>query len=210
MNTSQATAPGLLLVLSGPSGAGKSTVIAQVRQLLPGIGFSVSCTTRAPRPGEVDGRDYYFISAEEFRRRVEAGAFLEHATVHGNGYGTLRSEVEGKVLAGGLVLLDIDVQGQRLVRQAIQGTALEKAAAFVFFAPPSFAELERRLRDRHTDTEEAIRRRLANAQGEMAAWREYDFLVVNDTVEAAAQKLAAVIVANGCRTALLQEAPFAS
>ena len=210
MNASPAVNPGLLLVLSGPSGAGKSTVIAQVRQLQPGIGFSVSCTTRAPRPGEVDGRDYYFISAEEYRRRVEAGEFLEHAMVHGNGYGTLRSEVEGKVLNGGIVLLDIDVQGQRLVRQAIQGTVLEKAAAFVFFAPPSFAELERRLRDRHTDSEEAIRRRLSNAQGEMAAWREYDFLVVNDTVEAAAQKLAAVIVASGCRTALFREAPFVS
>ena len=208
MNAIPTTAPGLLLVVSGPSGAGKSTVIGQVRRQHPEIAFSVSCTTRAPRPGEVDGRDYHFLSQAEFQRRIEAGEFLEHARVHGNGYGTLRHEVESRIRDGGIVLLDIDVQGQRLVRQAILGTPLEAAAVFVFFAPPSFAELERRLRLRRTDSETDICRRLDNARAEMEAWREYDFIVVNDAVETAAATLAAIVTAARSRTPLMPTAPF--
>jgi guanylate kinase len=191
---------GTLLVMSGPSGVGKSTVFNRVRELHPGLRFSVSCTTRAPRTGEVEGTHYYFLSREEYDRRVAAGEFLEHAEVHGNGYGTLRSEVEKYVLAGEDVMLDIDVQGQRLIRQAVRGTRLEPAAVYVFLGPPSFAELERRLRNRGTDADEVIAKRLRNAGGEMAAWQEYDYLVISDQVEPSARQMEAILTAARCRT----------
>jgi guanylate kinase len=196
---------GTLLVMSGPSGVGKSTVFNRVRELYSGLRFSVSCTTRAPRTGEIDGIHYYFLSREEYDRRVAAGEFLEHAEVHGNGYGTLRSEVEKYVLAGVDVMLDIDVQGQRLIRQAVSGSRLEAAALYVFLGPPSFAELERRLRTRGTDADEVIAKRLRNAGGEMAAWQEYDYLVISDEVESSASRLTAILNAARCRTRVVAE-----
>ena len=196
---------GTLLVMSGPSGVGKSTVFNRVRELYSGLRFSVSCTTRAPRTGEIDGIHYYFLSREEYDRRVAAGEFLEHAEVHGNGYGTLRSEVEKYVLAGVDVMLDIDVQGQRLIRQAVSGSRLEAAALYVFLGPPSFAELERRLRTRGTDADEVIAKRLRNAGGEMAAWQEYDYLVISDEVESSASRLTAILNAARCRTRVVTE-----
>lgn len=200
---------GVAVVFSGPSGAGKSTVCRHLTGLLPEFHFSVSCTTRAPRPGETDGRDYSFLSREEFLARQAAGEFLEYAEVHGNFYGTLRRELEPRVLAGHDVILDIDVQGARLARQALAGKPdLAAALLLVFLAPPSLAELERRLRGRKTETEDAIQRRLANAAREMAAWREYDYVIVNDEAPAAAEKLAAIVRAAHCRCALMRKEPW--
>ena len=190
---------GTALIVSGPSGTGKSTVCKPVMTTMPDLHFSVSCTTRSPRPGEQDGVDYFFITTEEFQRRLQADAFLEHAEVHGNLYGTPRSEVEPYVVAGRDVLLDIDVQGARQVRQRIADTPTGRAAVFVFIAPPSLEELERRLRGRQTETEAAIQRRLSNARDEMAAWLEYDYLVINDQVEAAGNQLRAILLATHCQ-----------
>lgn len=183
---------GLAVVLSGPSGVGKTTVYRQFLARCPEVRFSVSCTTRAPRTGEVDGRDYHFLSREGFLRRVAAGEFLEHAEVHGNLYGTLRAEVEGVVWAGQDVLLDIDVQGARLVRAAAAGTPLAAALVFVFVGPPSLPVIEQRLRGRASDAEEVIQRRLRNARTELLAWSEYDYLIINDTLDDAVADLVAV------------------
>ncbi|MFA4943570.1 MAG: guanylate kinase [Lentisphaeria bacterium] len=199
---------GCVVVLSGPSGAGKSTVCRQLLATQP-LHFSVSCTTRPPRPGEQGGRDYHFLSRAAFEAAIAADEFLEHAEVHGNYYGTLRAEVEPHLERGADVLLDIDVQGMRQVRERATATLAGRRAVYVFLAPPSLAELERRLRTRATDPEEAIRRRLANARRELAAWAEYDFLVVNDQIEAAVAELAAIIRAARCRTAGLAWDPFA-
>lgn len=186
---------GLVLVLSGPSGVGKTTVYRQFLARCPSVRFSVSCTTRAPRTGEVDGVDYHFLERGDFQRRVAAGEFLEHAEVHGNLYGTLRAEVERTVCAGGDVLLDIDVQGARLVRASAAPTPLAPCLVFVFVGPPSLAALEGRLRGRGTDAEEVIQRRLRNARAELDAWREYDYLIVNDVLDEAVADLVSVLAA---------------
>lgn len=189
---------GVALVVSGPSGAGKSTVCKQVLAARPNMRFSVSCTTRAPRAGETDGVDYHFLTRAAFEAKIAAGEFLEHAEVHGNFYGTLRAEVEPHLRHGDDVLLDIDVQGARQVRTNAGAEGLGALYAFVFLAPPSLAELERRLRGRKTDAEEVILRRLANARKEIAAWREYDYLVINDEVARAAAEMTAVLDARRC------------
>ena len=191
---------GTALVVSGPSGVGKSTICREVLRRLPAMHFSVSCTTRSPRLGETHGVEYTFLTREEFLRRVDAGEFLEHAEVHGNLYGSLRSEVESYIDEGRDVLLDIDVQGARQVRSRAAGTPLGPCTEFVFIGPPSFAEMERRLRNRGTDSEEGIARRLANARRELAAWRDYAYLVINDTVEAAVEDLLAIVRGAGCAT----------
>ncbi len=200
---------GTALVISGPSGAGKSTVCAQVLTAWPDLRFSVSCTTRTPRPGEVNGKDYHFLARAEYDRLITAGEFLEHAEVHGNGYGTLRREVEPFLERGGDVLLDIDVQGARQVRQRIAGTPLAGHTVFTFLAPPSLAVLEQRLRGRGTDAEEVIRRRLENARCELAAWREYEYLVINDQVTDAAADLLAILRAGHCRSTSAMWDPLA-
>ncbi len=167
---------GRLIVISGPSGSGKSTLWHRLVQH-PRMHFSVSATTRPPRPDEVDGRDYHFLSAAEFHRLLDEDAFLEHAEVHGHHYGTLRREVEAAMDRGEDVLLEIDVQGAAQVRRS------GLPAVSIFVLPPSLGELERRLRARGTEDEATLRRRLANAAREMEEARHYDHQVVNDDLE---------------------------
>ena len=171
-------------MVSGPSGVGKGTLVSTVRERRDGLGLTVSATTRPPRTGEVDGRDYYYLSEDEFSRRVEAGEFLEWANVHGHRYGTLVSEVDRLVAQGKSVILEIDVQGGLNVRKVYPSVVL------VFVEPPSMEELERRLRGRGTEDESSIALRLANAAHEMEFAGEYDVRIVNDDLERAAQELA--------------------
>lgn len=172
-----------LMVLSGPSGVGKGTVVAAVRRGHPQVGVSVSVTTRHPRPGEREGVHYHFVGAEEFVRLVEAGELLEHAQFAGNLYGTPRRPVAQRLAAGLPTLLEIDIQGARQVRAALPGALL------VFLAPPSWPELERRLRGRGTESAEVIDARLRQARLELAAESEFDARIVNDDVERAAAEL---------------------
>ena len=193
---------GLAIILSGPSGVGKSTIVHQAGTQLANWCFSVSCTTRAPRPGEVDGKDYHFYTKERFEQEIAASSFLEWAEVHGNYYGTLRQPVQETIQSGGLMILDIDVQGARQIRTSIAGSAIEPSFVTVFVAPPSMTELERRLRGRGTETEESIQKRLKNARTELAAIDEYQFCVVNDKLEQAASDFLAIVQAARCRTPL--------
>ena len=186
---------GMILILSGPSGSGKSTIYKAAIGNLGGIEFSVSCTTRQPRPGEVDGHDYYFISREKFDALVAENAFAEHAEVHGNCYGTLKSELLDRVRRGIDVLLDIDVQGAAQLRALCSDSSeFCEACEFIFIMPPSFEELERRLRARGTETEESILRRLANAKGEMEHAHEYDHIIVNDDLARAVKEFTDLIL----------------
>ena len=187
---------GTVLVVSGPSGAGKSTICHKLREMLPELRFSVSCTTRQPRPGETDGVDYYFIAREDFEARIARNEFIEHARVFDNYYGTLYSEVADRVKAGEDVFLDIDVQGAMQIRErAKTDELLQRCAEFVFIAPPSYAELERRLRGRGTETEDVIRKRLGQAAKEMTFWQKYDYLIINECSDHAAQILYNIIQA---------------
>ena len=197
MNTapSEQGRTGMILILSGPSGSGKSSIYKAAIGGLGGIEFSVSCTTRQPRPGEVDGKDYYFIPREKFDALVAEEAFAEHAEVHGNCYGTLKSELLGRIRSGIDVLLDIDVQGAAQLRAlCADSTEFCRACEFIFIMPPSFEELERRLRARGTETEESILRRLANAKGEMEHAHEYDHIIVNDDLDRAVQEFTSLIL----------------
>ena len=181
---------GMVIVVSGASGTGKSTICGRVRKDMPELGFSVSCTTRSPRPGEQDSVDYYYISRDEFEKRIEAGKFIEHAEVFSNYYGTLRSEVIDQVEAGRNVFLDIDIQGALQIRQAaLNDPVLKKCCEFIFIVPPSMAELEKRLRGRASDSEEQICQRLAKAEHEISFWRTYDYLIVNDELERAVSEM---------------------
>lgn len=185
---------GVAIVMSGPSGAGKSTVCQILLEQDTDLSFSVSCTTRQPRAGEQDGVDYHFLSREEFEQRIEEDDLLEYAEVHGNYYGTLKSAVLDQVQQGKSVLIDIDVQGQRLIRKACElDNDLASASVFVFFAPPSYDDLESRLRGRGTENDESLNKRLANAKGELEAWSEYDYMVMNHQPEQAASELKAIM-----------------
>ena len=176
-------------MLSGPSGVGKSTVIRRVRQIRPDIWLSVSVTTRRPRPGEADGREYFFVSEEEFDRLIEAGELLEWASFVDHRHGTPRAPVEAKLAAGIPVLLEIDLAGARQVRRALPDALL------IFLAPPSWDELVRRLRNRGTEPPEIIEGRLAEAREELAAEQEFDVSIVNTSVEEVADRLVALMVA---------------
>jgi guanylate kinase len=185
--TEAPTRSGHVFVITGPSGVGKGTLIRALRKAVPGLELSVSATTRSPRPGEEDGRDYHFLDGEEFERRVAAGDFVEHATYSGHRYGTLRSELEKRLAVGKSVVLEIEVEGARQVRDAMPGAVL------VFIAPPEPAALRERLEHRGTDRPEAISQRLRTAERELAAQEEFEYVVVNDEVERAAAELEGIV-----------------
>jgi guanylate kinase len=176
-----------VFVITGPSGVGKGTLIRRLCDRVPGLEPSVSATTRRPRAGEADGRDYHFLQAAEFDRRARAGEFLEHATYSGNRYGTLRSEVERRLAAGRSVVLEIEVQGARQVRAAMP------EAVLVFIAPPDPSALRERLEGRGTDSPEAIEERLRVAEIELAARDEFPHVVVNDEIDRAAADLERIV-----------------
>ncbi|MBR2441106.1 MAG: guanylate kinase [Lentisphaeria bacterium] len=184
---------GVLIVLSGPSGAGKSSILSKVMKQRPNLCFSVSCTTRSPRPGEEHGKAYYFLKKEDFESKIAAGEFLEHACVHGNYYGTLKSEVTNRLLQNKDVVLDIDVQGAMTLKKlCAEDPLLSRCAEFVFVSPPSMEILEQRLRGRGTETEEVILRRLANAKGEIEQLDEYSYLILNDELDRAVEAFQAM------------------
>ena len=183
---------GAILVLSGPSGAGKSTIISAASDDIGEYYFSISTTTRAPRMGEEHGRDYFFVTKESFEEDIKAGNFLEYAEVHGNYYGTSLKPVNEALETGKLVIFDIDVQGHRLVR-----AKMNDITTSAFITPPTLHELESRLRTRCTDKEEVILNRLKNAKDEIEALNEYDFTIINDKVDEAAEEF--VIVAKAAR-----------
>jgi guanylate kinase len=185
---------GSLAILSGPSGVGKSTLIAEVLRQYPELYFSVSYTTRSPRPGEVDGVNYHFVDVAEFERMIRDDELLEYANYSGNYYGTSARLIDEKLNAGIDVLLDIEVVGSQIVHDKRPDTPL------IFIIPPSFDELSRRLHGRHTDSEEVIQRRLDRAREELKEAARYDYLVVNDSVTQAAQEVLAILRAEGCRT----------
>jgi guanylate kinase len=168
-----------IVALTAPSGAGKTTIARRLTQAIPETRFSISATTRAPRPGELDGTDYFFLSEDEFRRRVEAGDFIEFETYNGHLYGTLRSEID-RVAAEGIALLDIDVRGALNVKRLYDGDAFT-----LFIKPPSLATLAERLRNRQTETQSSLTARLERAEMEMAYATDFDAVVVNDDLEAA-------------------------
>jgi guanylate kinase len=188
------TTQGTLFIVSAPSGAGKTSLVKALRVQCPGLAVSVSHTTRAQRPGEEHGRDYYFVSREEFLRMVEAGEFLEHARVFDNFYGTAHRTVEATLTLGEDVILEIDWQGARQIRELIAG------CQSIFVLPPSQADLEARLSGRGQDDPATIERRMADAISEMSHYGEYDYLVINDVFEAALAELTAIITANRLKT----------
>jgi len=182
---------GILFVLSAPSGAGKTTLTSALRQK-PDFVYAVSCTTRAPRSGEIHGEDYFFLDHAEFERRAAAGEFLEHADVHGNLYGTLKATVIENLSRGVDVLIDIDTAGAALIR-ACTDPVITSALADVFIMPPGLEELARRLRKRGSETEEQIATRLRNAASEMAHWRAYRYTIISESMEEDIEKFRAVM-----------------
>ena len=181
------TRKGMLLVISGPSGAGKGTLVSKLLEQDPTFAFSVSVTTRGKRENEIEDVHYHFISEEEYDKLLCEDAFLEHASVHGHRYGTLKSEVYERMNRGQNVLLDIDPQGARAVMEK------EKECVSIFILPPSYHDLKVRLHTRNTEGEEEIQRRLHNARGEIAQMNRYRYLVVNDNLELAYEQLAAIV-----------------
>jgi guanylate kinase len=170
----------LLILISAPSGGGKTTLCRQLLRARRNMVRAVTCTTRPPRKGERNGVDYYFLKAEDFLRRVQAGNFLEHATVYGNSYGLLKSELLGKLRAGKDVLLNVDVQGAATIREKAQSEPeLNRALVTVFLTPTSLVEIERRLKRRGADSPEVIRKRVAMARQEIAQWKHFDYLLIS-------------------------------
>lgn len=191
--TAPAAARGTLYVISAPSGAGKTSLVKALIGSLDGVTVSVSHTTRAPRPGEQDGREYHFVDVERFRAMTAEGAFLEHAKVFDNYYGTSRAVVQERLAAGLDVILEIDWQGARQVR------AVMPECVSIFILPPSRPALEDRLRGRAQDSDEVIARRMRDAVNEMQHWEEYDYLIVNDVFNEALAQLQAVFLARRLR-----------
>lgn len=185
---------GLLFIVSAPSGAGKTSLCKEVIDILPNLRHSVSYTTRSARPGEVDGVDYFFVSMEEFSRMVEANEFAEWAQVHGNMYGTAIKTLEDYRGNGIDVILDIDCQGARTLKERYHG------GIYIFILPPDFQELRRRLNYRNSETAETIERRLGRAAEEIRESRWYDYIIVNEEFTTAVQELKSVLIAERCRT----------
>ena len=188
------TRRGLLLILSSPSGAGKSTLSRRLMAWDTDLSFSVSATTRSPRTGEVDGREYYFKTRAAFQAMVKDGQMLEHAEVFGNFYGSPRGPVEDAMTQGRDTLFDIDWQGGQQIKQAMRGDVVS-----IFILPPSIAELESRLRGRAQDSEQVIAQRMAKSQAEISHWMEYDYVIVNRDLEAAFGELVTILQAERLR-----------
>ena len=200
---------GTVLVVSGPSGVGKSTICQAVQEKYKDLAFSISCTTRSPRPGEVDGVHYYFISREEFEKRIEQGLFIEFAKVFDNYYGTLRSEIVDRARQGIDVFLDIDVQGAMQIKEKLPDDALlNKCCEFIFIGPPSLSVLKERLCNRGTEEEDQLKKRIGEANRELARWKCYDYLVINDQLERAVAEFNAIIASCHAKTVKYPEELF--
>ncbi len=190
---------GLPIIISGPSGAGKTTLYKMAIETIPEVTHSVSYTTRAPRPGDVDGEDYHFVSEAEFEDMAREGRFIEDAHIHGNRYGTGRSELEGLLLKGSHVLLEIDVQGAASLR-----TALDEAV-YIFICPPSLQACKERLTTRGSDSAEVIERRLRAAVDEVREAALYDYVIINEDINTSFEALKAVIKAESIKTPRMAE-----
>lgn len=184
---------GNLIVISGPSGVGKGTIRAALMSKMPELSLSVSVTTRLPRSGEIEGVDYFFVSEDQFRKMVAADEFLEYASVYGNLYGTPKKYVWQELEKGKDIILEIDIQGAQKVKSKMPG------ALFIFIMPPSIEELAKRLNSRGKDSNQTIQRRLAECETEIAQIKYYDYMVVNDDIESAVNKVIAIITAERCR-----------
>lgn len=184
----------MLAVISAPSGTGKTTLCEQTLAARPNMSRAITCTTRDPREGEKDGVDYYFLDAGDFLKRVQAGNFLEHATVYGNSYGTLKSEVVSKLRAGKDVLLNVDVQGAAAIRaHAAEDAELRNALVTVFLTPPSIDILETRLKKRGQDSPQTIAKRLGVAKQEISQWKNFDYLIVSSSIAEDVRRLQAIL-----------------
>jgi guanylate kinase len=191
----------LLVLISAPSGGGKTTICQQLLLARPDMARAITCTTRTPRTGEKDGVDYYFLDAGSFLRRVQAGNFLEHATVYGNSYGTLKAEVLGKLRQGRDVLLSVDVQGAATIRERAQEeTELKRALVTVFLTPLSLTVLEERLKKRGTDSPAVIQKRLSVARQEIGQWKNFDYLLISASIKEDLRRMLAVVEAEKMRT----------
>lgn len=190
---------GLLIVISGASGTGKGTVCKKILSDLPEVAYSISATTRAPRPGEVDGKEYYFLSVEKFKSWIADGKFLEHAEVYGNFYGTPLNKIEERLNRGEDILLEIDVQGALNVKRKCP------EGVYIFLLPPSLEELKRRIEGRGTETPESLSRRMKNALAEINVGLEYDYVVVNDSIENAVEKIKAILTAERLKVSRNEE-----
>ena len=185
---------GLLIVVSGPSGTGKGTVCGELLDSTPELAYSISATTRAPRAGEVDGKNYYFLTKERFEELIAEGGFLEYAKVYGKYYGTPLVKIQERLAEGDDILLEIDTQGAlEVMKKCPDGL-------FIFLLPPSLGELERRIRGRGSETEESLKKRLGNAKAEIAVGEKYKYVVVNDTVKKAVARIKSIIVAEHALT----------
>ena len=190
---------GLLIVVSGPSGTGKGTVCSELLSQAQDLAYSISATTRQPRAGEVDGKNYYFMDKADFEKKIAEGGFLEYANVYGNYYGTPLGKIEERLAEGVDILLEIDTQGAINVMEKCPD------GLFIFLVPPSLAELERRIRGRGSETEESLQRRMGSACKEIEDGRKYSYVVVNDTVKHAVQRIMAIRAAEHCRVDRNQE-----
>ncbi len=199
----------LLILISAPSGGGKTTIIERLLATRPQMTRAVTCTTRPPRPGEQDGVDYYFLDAGSFLKRVQAGNFLEHATVYGNSYGILKSEVLGKLRQGKDVVLSVDVQGAATIRQqAAEDPELKRALISVFLTPPSLAVLKERLEKRGTDSAANIKKRLGVARQEIAQWKNFDYLLISTSIQEDLRRMLAIVEAERMRSGRIQPPEF--
>ena len=191
----------LLILISAPSGGGKTTLCQQLLAARPDMTRAITCTTRALRPGEKDGVDYYFFGPPEFERRVQAGEFIEHATVFGRSYGILRSELLDKLRCGRNVLLNVDVQGAATIRdRALADPELKRALVTVFLTPPSIAVLEERLKKRASDAPEEIQKRLGIARKEIAQWKNFDYLLISSTIPEDLRRMQVLVEAEKMRS----------